>query len=43
MFDEIGNDIDELFGGYEFAHNVIFSSFNKDLGLRVSGEERFLQ
>ena len=41
MFDEIGNDIDELFGGYEFTHNVIFSSFNKDLGLRVSGEGAF--
>lgn len=42
MFDEIGGrDIDELFGGYEFTHSLLFSSFNKELGLRVSGEGAF--
>ena len=38
MFDEVGGDIDALFGGYEFTRSLVCSSFNKDLGLRVKGE-----
>lgn len=38
MFDEVGEDIDALFGGYEFTNSLLCSSFNKDLGLKVTGE-----
>ena len=38
MFDEIGKDIDALFGGYEFSHTLRCSSTNSDIGLSMTGE-----